>query len=225
MTLIGSAAVLTVSGLRGSLTWLDDSPGWIITTVIALAAALVAGTLLLQVDDISIFSGIALAITVVLLIAAGIIWDSGEDGAPEWIFPLVVLAGLAVAGYMTYIEVTGNEAVCGTVGDCNLVQQSEYAELFGVIPVGALGLVGYVLIFGAWWMSRREDSDRAHVVLMGLLLGGVIFSAYLTFLEPFVIGASCAWCLTSAMVLLLLLWLEVPEGWPSVKELLGRAEA
>jgi hypothetical protein len=40
-----------------------------------------------------------------------------------------------------------------------------------------------------------------------------------------VIGASCAWCLTSAMVLLLLLWLEVPEGWPSVKELLGRAEA
>jgi uncharacterized membrane protein/thiol-disulfide isomerase/thioredoxin len=212
MTLIGSVAVLTVGGLRGSLAWLADSPGWIITTVIALAAALVAGTLLMQVDDISIFSGIALAITVALLIAAGIIWDSGEDGAPEWIFPLVALAGLAVAGYMTYIEVTGNEAVCGTVGDCNLVQQSKYAELFGVIPVGALGLVAYVLIFGAWWMSRREDSRMAHVVLLGLLLGGVIFSAYLTFLEPFVIGASCAWCLTSAMVLLLLLWLEAPEG-------------
>ena len=35
---------------------------------------------------------------------------------------------------------------------------------------------------------------------------GVLFSIYLTFLEPFVIGASCAWCLSSAIVMTLILW-------------------
>jgi uncharacterized membrane protein len=37
------------------------------------------------------------------------------------------------------------------------------------------------------------------------------FSIYLTFLEPFVIGASCAWCLTSALIATLLLLAATPE--------------
>jgi uncharacterized membrane protein len=45
----------------------------------------------------------------------------------------------------------------------------------------------------------------------------VLFSIYLTFLEPFVIGATCAWCLTSALIMTLLLWAAAPEAaavWP-----------
>ena len=34
--------------------------------------------------------------------------------------------------------------------------------------------------------------------------GGVLFSIYLTFLEPFVIGATCAWCITSAIIMTLI---------------------
>ena len=41
----------------------------------------------------------------------------------------------------------------------------------------------------------------------GLVGAGLAFSIYLTFLEPFVIGASCAWCLTSAVIMTVLLWL------------------
>lgn len=37
----------------------------------------------------------------------------------------------------------------------------------------------------------------------------VLFSIYLTFLEPFVIGATCAWCLTSAILMTALLWLSI----------------
>jgi uncharacterized membrane protein len=43
-------------------------------------------------------------------------------------------------------------------------------------------------------------------------LFGVIFSIYLTFLEPFVIGATCAWCLSSAVIITVLLWLAVRPG-------------
>ncbi len=41
---------------------------------------------------------------------------------------------------------------------------------------------------------------------------GTLLSVYLTFLEPFVIGATCAWCLTSAVVITLLMWLSARPG-------------
>ena len=109
-------------------------------------------------------------------------------------------------------EVTQVAAVCGPVGDCNTVQQSEYARLFGILPIGALGLIGYAAIIAAWWIERRGHAplDRlAAFALVIMALGGTLFSIYLTFLEPFVIGASCAWCLTSAILMTALLLLTV----------------
>ncbi len=55
----------------------------------------------------------------------------------------------------------------------------------------------------------------ADVILAGMFAGtllGVGFSAYLTFLEPFVIGATCMWCIASALTMLALLWLVAGPG-------------
>ncbi len=38
-------------------------------------------------------------------------------------------------------------------------------------------------------------------------VAGTGFSIYLTFLEPFVIGATCMWCLSSAVIVTVLMWL------------------
>ena len=37
-------------------------------------------------------------------------------------------------------DTSGAEAVCGPVGNCNAVQESKFALLFGVIHVGLVGL-------------------------------------------------------------------------------------
>ena len=37
----------------------------------------------------------------------------------------------------------------------------------------------------------------------------MLFSLYLTYLEPFVIRAVCIWCLTSAVIITLLLLLSI----------------
>ncbi|MDW8227879.1 MAG: vitamin K epoxide reductase family protein, partial [Anaerolineales bacterium] len=121
-----------------------------------------------------------------------------------WTIPVLAFLGLLVSGYLSYVEVTGTEAVCGPVGDCNAVQQSPYARLFGVVPIGVLGLVGYFFILGLWLVARvgrdRPVEVWATLLQMALTVLGVLFSIYLTFLEPFVIGATCAWCLTSAIL-------------------------
>jgi len=130
---------------------------------------------------------------------------------PAWLIPSLSLAGFLVAGYLAYVETAQVTAVCGPVGDCNTVQQSEYARLFGFLPIGVLGLLGYVGIVIAWLVgsvARKPLSQYADLALMAMTTFGLAFSIYLTFLEPFVIGATCAWCLTSAVIMTALFWLS-----------------
>jgi uncharacterized membrane protein len=153
--------------------------------------------------------GSALAVAVLIWLAAALlpgpaalvraIRHGSQDPPSGWIAVFAV-AGLIVAGYLSTVELTGAVAVCGPVGDCNAVHASSYARLFGV-PVGLLGVVGYLAILGSWIVARSPDAATTTTARIGILavaLVGSAFSAYLTFLEPFVLGATCAWCLLSA---------------------------
>jgi uncharacterized membrane protein len=140
----------------------------------------------------------------------------------DWLTPGLGLAGLGVAAYLAHVEVRQIEAVCGPVGDCNTVQQSEYARLFGVLPIGLLGLVGFAAILVAWGMRRWGPgpvSSWAAVALLAMTGFGTLFSVYLTFLEPFVIGATCLWCLSSAVIMTTLHGLAHSPGRAAAAEL------
>lgn len=134
-----------------------------------------------------------------------------------WLIPALALAGLGVAAYLAYIETSLTPAVCGPVGDCNAVQQSEYARLFG-IPIAFYGLVGYVAILTLWLTQRLARIPLVRLAPTGIFaiaVVGVLFSIYLTFLEPFVIGATCIWCLTSALLMTGILLFSAEAGRPS----------
>jgi uncharacterized membrane protein len=139
----------------------------------------------------------------------------GRSARWNWLIPVLCLVGLGVAGYLAFVETTQAEAVCGPVGDCNAVQQSAYARLFGILPIGILGLVGYVLILLAWIIERFSNerlAGYASLAQLGLTTFGLLFTIYLTFLEPFVIGATCAWCLASAILMSMLFGLSLSAG-------------
>lgn len=145
----------------------------------------------------------------------------------SWLIPVLCIIGIGVATYLTYVEASGTEAVCGPVGDCNTVQESKYAILFGILPVGALGLLGYAGIILAWLVAKFGKEPWiywANVALVGMSLFGTLFSIYLTFLEPFVIGATCMWCVTSAVIMTLLLWLTAGPGSEAIGRLRGMEE-
>jgi uncharacterized membrane protein len=138
----------------------------------------------------------------------------------DWAVLVFCLLGLIVAGYLAYVETTPIEPVCGPVGDCIAVQQSKYARLFGLIPIAVFGVVGYLVILAVWtWqrLGRWQAAELAPIAFLGLTLFGTLFSLYLTFLEPFVIGATCAWCLTSAVSMTLLLLLVARPGWEALR--------
>jgi uncharacterized membrane protein len=126
------------------------------------------------------------------------------------LIPVLSVLGLGVALYLTYVETQQVAAVCGPVGDCNAVQASPYAELFGVLPVGLLGAGGYVAVIVAWAAGRFAPPDSAiaglaPMLLLAMALFGVLFSIYLTYIELFVILAVCIWCLTSAVLMTIIM--------------------
>jgi uncharacterized membrane protein len=126
----------------------------------------------------------------------------------DTIIPMLSLVGLGVAIYLTFVETRSVKAICGPVGDCNAVQNSSYAKIWGILPVGLLGAMGYVAILAAWFVGHQHWgwlSKYAPAALFGMALFGTVFSIYLTYLELFVIYAVCIWCISSAIIITLIL--------------------
>ncbi|MCB8929334.1 MAG: vitamin K epoxide reductase family protein [Ardenticatenaceae bacterium] len=124
-----------------------------------------------------------------------------------WMIPLLALLGLVIMLYLSSIPET---TICYPSGACQVIQQSEYGEILNV-PVGIWGALGYFAILVTWSASLIGSSRLLQIVpwaLLALTLLGVLFSLYFTFLEPFVIGATCPWCLTSAILMTILFWLS-----------------
>lgn len=115
----------------------------------------------------------------------------------------VLLARLAVAGfsisaYLTWTHLSGAAPVCvGGSGGCETVQTSRYSEILGV-PVAALSLFAYAAML-ACAVLRREGAAISGVFVS---MVGALFSAYLTYLELFVLRAICQWCVASAVVVI-----------------------
>ncbi len=113
---------------------------------------------------------------------------------------LVGLAGVGVAGYLTYVHYRPAALICTAGGGCETVQESSYAELFGV-PVALLGLLSYVAVLAlvVW------DSELARTLAAAIALAAVGFVLYLITLQAFVIDAWCVWCLVNDLVIVPLL--------------------
>jgi uncharacterized membrane protein len=111
----------------------------------------------------------------------------------------LALAGVGIAGYLTYIHYAGLHPICGISHGCETVQTSSYSTLLG-IPVALLGLISYVLIL----ISLRVPGERALLGGYALTLVAFAFSVYLTYREVFTIHAICSWCVSSAIVFTLL---------------------
>jgi uncharacterized membrane protein len=120
---------------------------------------------------------------------------------------MIVLAviGLGVASYLTYVHYSGIKPACSLGGSCEKVQTSAYSHLAGV-PVALLGLIGYVSILA---LLLAPESELTRFATVAVATVGFGFSAYLTYREVFSIHAICEWCVSSAVIMTLLVILAV----------------
>lgn len=106
--------------------------------------------------------------------------------------------GALVSGYLLVADfVLGGAELCLTGKGCDVVRESRYSSIGG-IPVSLLGVLGYAAM-AAVSVSRLGRRTRWNL-LFWLSSAAVGFSAYLTYLELFIIEALCSWCVASAAI-------------------------
>lgn len=120
----------------------------------------------------------------------------------------VVGAADATYGIVQHFGPTGT-GVCNWGGriSCDIVNKSVFSEIAGV-PVAVIGLLGYIAIFAAvlWAYKTKKRTDARNLFL--LVLGGFVFSAYLTWIEIWWLRALCPICIVSQTVIAALLVLS-----------------
>ncbi|HEU4795924.1 MAG TPA: vitamin K epoxide reductase family protein [Pyrinomonadaceae bacterium] len=111
---------------------------------------------------------------------------------------IVSLLGLADAIYLTVQHVTGQSVRCTIVSGCSEVLSSPYAVVAGV-PLALIGAAAYFSVFSLAILAAF-GYRIAGILLLPLVLLMFLFSLWLIYLQAFVIGAWCQFCLLSAAV-------------------------
>lgn len=124
-----------------------------------------------------------------------------EPPGRDWLVAALAAAGLVVAGYLAVTKLGGSSALfCAAESGCDVVQASRYAIFLG-LPTALWGAALYAVI-GA--LALLGLDARRWLAAFLLAVAGVSFSALLTALQLFVIGAVCAYCLLSAGIVIAL---------------------
>jgi len=126
----------------------------------------------------------------------------------------LALAGIFISLYLTLYKIGVIGELSCTIGSCETVNTSKWSRFLG-LPVAAWGLLFYLDVFAialVGTMRRFELEPAISYVLVGEAAVGVLFSAWLTYLELGVIHAICIWCVTSAVIVTLILLTAIADS-------------
>src|SRR5687768_10899241 len=140
--------------------------------------------------------------------------DNPEENAPSrkaallyGVAALVSLAGLTDSIYLTIEHISGRSVKCTIVSGCSEVLSSPYATVGG-IPLALIGAAAYFSVFSLATLAAFEYKLAGTLLT---LLTGLMFltTLWLLYLQAFVIGHFCQFCLVSALVTTILTVLVV----------------
>lgn len=123
----------------------------------------------------------------------------------RYVLALLACAGIVVSVLALRAHYSTDTAPCSIneKWDCGIVNHSPYAVMYG-IPVAALGIAGYLLMF-ALALARRRT------ILLTATLVGMAFALYLTHIEASVLGVWCLYCVISQGIIAVMTLLSI--GW------------
>ncbi len=122
--------------------------------------------------------------------------DNGSIRKLPLVAAFVALIGLADAVYLTVKHLTDEPVPCSIISGCETVLTSKYAEIGG-IPLAAFGALAYFIAFSLGVLAAY--GNRTMWMLFGIqVILMAAFTTWLLYLQAYVIGAFCQFCLISA---------------------------
>lgn len=125
----------------------------------------------------------------------------------------LALAGIFISLYLTLYKLGVIGELSCSIGSCESVNTSKWSSFLG-LPVAGWGLLFYSEVFVIALLGtlpRFEDEPAISLLLLIETGIGVLFSAWLTYLELAVIHAICIWCVTSAVIVTAMLLVSIAD--------------
>lgn len=115
---------------------------------------------------------------------------------------VLALVGVGDSVYLTVEHLLGNTVRCTVTSGCSEVLGSPYASLWGV-PLAAFGAMAYFTAFSLATLSAFGYT-KARTLLTILVAAMFAATLWLLYVQAFVLGAFCQYCLLSAAITTLL---------------------
>jgi uncharacterized membrane protein len=138
--------------------------------------------------------------------------DRGHPSLARMAIAVLSLVGIVLSLYLTLFKLGYFGILQCSIGGCETVQASEWADFLG-LPVAAWGIGAYATLLALALVGVQPRFARERwisLAIFGVSAVGVAFSAWLTYLEAFVIRAWCQWCVISAVLITLIFILSIP---------------
>lgn len=125
-----------------------------------------------------------------------------------WSLIGLALIGFTDSAYLLAKRISGTPIPCFITSGCDTVSKSPYSVLFGV-PLSAWGVLFYLGIgFLALLYIDTKNLIVAKLIPFATTLG-FLSSLYFIYVQKFLIGAFCIYCILSAIVSTILFALGV----------------
>lgn len=124
---------------------------------------------------------------------------------------LVLIAAIVVSGYLSYLKIADQQAVCVQGGDfdCGVVLNSIYSEIQGV-PIAWLGLATNLIVLSLLALESVVPVIRRYgpILVFGVVLFAFVYSVYLVYVQGVLLQSYCPWCLTHEALITVLFGLS-----------------
>lgn len=120
---------------------------------------------------------------------------------PKWIswwFAALSFIGFLDASYLVAKHYLGTALNCPFFGNCEQVTTSQYAVIGGV-PVALLGAIYYLIVFILAIAYLDSENKKILYFAARFTILGFLASLWFLYLQLFVIGAICIYCVLSAI--------------------------
>ena len=131
---------------------------------------------------------------------------------------VLAIVGSGISGYLSFEHGREGALVCGVGHGCQVVAASSYAHL-GPLPTASYGMFMYLMLTAVY--GTRLIIRPSVQVVLSLRVGTTIvtcvgtgISAWLTYVELYILHAVCFWCVMSAITITFLLIVAAAEFIP-----------
>lgn len=102
--------------------------------------------------------------------------------------------------YLTIYHYKNLKVPCGLTQGCDVVLQSSYASLYNT-PIALFGALYYAVIFGLVLLTLWKKAWNEYILqfVYLILVGGVLMTLWLLYVQAGILRAYCQYCLVSAL--------------------------